>query len=101
MTRWFSQKEGKRFILRCEGHAGNSAACNYIGGVMYAFAGYVKNLALVGEAGLVELTIDEGKPLFLVDCIGGTKVAAAFDAAVIGLRQLEHSRPDALRMDAE
>ena len=43
MTRVYAEQDGSRYMLLAEGHAGATDACNYITGVMYAFAGYVAN----------------------------------------------------------
>lgn len=86
MTRAVAERRGKRYSLRCEGHARSSAACNYITGICYALAGWAQN-----RAEEVNVEIDEGKPLFSVDFCGNACAKAVFEAAVIGLKQLEAS----------
>lgn len=91
MTRVYAKKGGGKYLLRCDGHAKTSAACNYITGIMYAFAGYVKNAERWGNAKINALEIEAEAPRFVVDCIGGSDVEAAFDAAVIGFLQLQET----------
>lgn len=97
MTRARAEKGGGKFLLRCDGHAKTSAACNYITGIMYAFAGYAKNKAV--EIGALE--IDALAPRFVVECRGGGDVEAAFDAAVIGLLQLQQTDPEEITVDTK
>lgn len=96
MTRATARQEGNEFSLSCEGHAGDAESCNYITGVMYAFAGYVKALGDAGEAIVREITINEREPRFTVRVCGDGRAEAAFDAAVIGLKQLEAVRAAAI-----
>lgn len=89
MTRAKATKGWGHFCLSCEGHAETSAGCNYITGILYALAGYAKSRAAQGKAEIAELTIDEKTPRFTVNCMGDERMEAAFDAAVIGLKQLQ------------
>lgn len=99
MTKVYAEKGGGKLLLRCEGHAKTSAGCNYITGIMYAFAGYAKNAERYGDAKINILEIDTDAPRFIVDCEGGSGVEAAFDAAVIGLLQLAETDPEEITVE--
>lgn len=94
MTKVYIEQDGDRFTISAEEHAGATDACNYITGVMYAFAGYVKNAEAEGHADIYALEIDAKNARFLVHCRGDERVEAAFEAAAIGLQQLEAARPE-------
>lgn len=95
MTNVYIEQEGGRCLLRAEGHAAGSVeACNYITGVLYALAGYVKNAEENGFAEVYKLCLAPGD--VTVHCHGDEQVTAAFDMAKIGLLQLEQSVPDVI-----
>ena len=89
------------YCIICEGHSADTACCNYITGVLYAFGGYVKNREAAGECKVERFEIDEGSPCFAVCCRGDDRIEAAFLAACIGLKQLENTRPDAISVQVE
>lgn len=99
MTRVHIEQDGSRFLISAEGHAGASDACNYITGVLYAFAGYVKNRELAGEAEVYNFEIDEQTPRVMIHCGGDERLEAAFEAAVIGLQQLAAERPENIAIE--
>lgn len=99
MTRVFIEQDGSRFFISAEGHAGAADACNYITGVLYAFAGYVKNRELAGEAEVYRFEINEQEPRVVVHCSGDDRLEAAFEAAVIGLQQLAAERPENIAIE--
>lgn len=99
MTRVYAEQDGSRYMLLAEGHAGATDACNYITGVMYAFAGYVANAERDGRCEVYSLEIDDKEPRFLVHCSGDERVEAAFEAALIGLQQLEQTRPESIAVN--
>ena len=93
MTRVYVEQEGGKCLLRAEGHAtGSVEACNYITGILYALAGYVKNAEENGFAEVYKLEIAPGD--VTVYCHGDERVTAAFDMAKTGLMQLEQAVPD-------
>lgn len=94
MTKVFIEQKGDSYLIRAEDHAGATDACNYITGVMYAFAGYAKNAEAAGFAEVYSIEIDAQNARFLVHCRGDERVEAAFETAVIGLEQLEAARPE-------
>ena len=83
------------YCIICEGHSADTACCNYITGVLYAFGGYVKSREAAGKCKVERFEIDEGAPRFAICCWGDDRIEAAFLAACIGLKQLEDMRPDA------
>lgn len=101
MTRVYIEQDGTRYMIFAEGHAGAVDACNYITGVMYAFAGYVRNAEAEGRCEVYGFNIDAdgNNPQFLVHCGGDERVEAAFEAAVIGLQQLAQTRPENIAID--
>jgi len=99
MTRVYAEQDGTRYMLFAEGHAGAVDACNYITGVMYAFAGYVANAEAEERCEVYALDINADEPRFLVHCSGDERVEAAFEAALIGLQQLAKERPDNITVE--
>lgn len=49
MTRAKIQCGAGHYCIICEGHSADTACCNYITGVLYAFGGYVKSREAVGN----------------------------------------------------
>lgn len=103
MTTATVKTDGWHHSIVCEGHSADTACCNYITGIMYAFGGYVKTMEGNNECAAVvdELEIDEKRPSFHIRCSGDERIEAAFLAAYIGLKQLEATRPDAITVKAE
>ena len=96
MTTATVKTDGWHHSIVCEGHSADTACCNYITGVMYAFGGYVKNMEAEGDCEVYGFEINDDAPRFLVHCGGDERIEAAFIAACIGLKQLEDTRPDAI-----
>lgn len=96
MTEVHAEKTGDEYRIDARGHAGDTESCNYITGVLYAYAGYVANAEREGRATVKLLSTDSGR--MAVICTGDAQVGAAFDAAVIGLLQLQNTRPQAIRV---
>lgn len=101
MTKVYIERDGDRYTISAKEHAGATDACNFITGIMYAFAGYVKNAEAEGFAEVYSIDIDAQNAGFLVHCRGDERVEAAFDTAVIGLRQLEAVRPENISITLE
>lgn len=101
MTRAKIQCGAGHYCIICEGHSADTACCNYITGVMYAFGGYVKNMEAEGECEVYGFEINDDAPRFLIHCGGDERIEAAFLAACIGLKQLENTRPDAISVQVE
>ena len=51
MTTATVKTDGWHHSIVCEGHSTDTACCNYITGVMYAFGGYVKTMEGNNECG--------------------------------------------------
>ena len=49
MTRAKIQCGAGHYCIICEGHSADTACCNYITGVLYAFGGYVKTREAAGK----------------------------------------------------
>lgn len=101
MTNVYVERDGNRYLISADGHAGDRDVCNMITGIMYAFAGYVENMEAAGEAAIFNAVYPQsteeaaelnGKMLFEVS--GDERVEAAYDMAVIGLVQLAASFPE-------
>ena len=99
MTRVYAGKGGDSFLIRAVGHAGDVASCNYITGVLYAFAGYAHYAAEERRGEILAFQVNKEDGSMLIRCTGDAGVEAAFDAAVIGLLQLEQARPEAIRLE--
>lgn len=101
MTRAKIQCGAGHYCIICEGHSADTACCNYITGVLYAFGGYVKSREAAGKCKVERFEIDEKLPRFVICCGGDDRIEAAFLAACIGLKQLETTRPDAISVQVE
>ncbi len=94
MTRVSIEHDGDRYRLSARGHAAGSVeGCAFISGILYSLAGYLANEEEIlldkrrMEPGDVELRFR-----------GGTRAEAAYEMAVIGLKQLERSFPDVIQV---
>lgn len=94
MTRVALRSGGGRFSLRAGGHAlGSPEGCAFLSGVVYALAGFLVNEEAVTvercrlEPGDVDLRFR-----------GGAEAEVAFRVAAAGLRQLEGSFPQLVRV---
>ncbi len=97
MTNVYIEKDGDRYLLSAKGHAtGSVEACNYITGVLYALAGYVKNAEAIGFAEIYKLDMEPGG--VTVHCRGDERINAAFDMAKVGLMQLERAMPEMIQV---
>ena len=70
--------------------------CAYLSGILYSLAGYLVNAAEEGFVQVEELRLDSGDAL--VRFRGDSRGQAAFDMAVIGLKQLEKSCPELVKV---
>lgn len=94
VTVW--QKEN-RYEIAVQGHAtGSAAGCAYISGILYSLAGYLVN---EGEVRLDRRRMEPGDVVLRFR--GGERARAAYDMAVIGLKQLERSHPELIRVTEE
>lgn len=98
MTSVYFERDGERFLVRAEGHAGDVEACNYINGALYSFAGYAHNAERGGRAAIFAFETNEKDGAMLIHGAGDTRTMAAFEAAIIGIKQLEKVRPQAVRV---
>ena len=89
MTEVYAERDGNLYTICARGHAGDVESCNYINGALYCFAGYAHN-----KADLLKFDVEDG--YMLIKCRGDDHLQAAFEAAVIGLLELEDVRPEAL-----
>lgn len=117
MTQIRYREDGGRFYLSARGHAtpeGTSAfggeggrdgrlvptqSCAYISGILYSLAGYLRNAAEWGLVRLEKLRLESGDAELRFQ--GGGEARAAFQMAVIGLRQLEKTREDLIQVREE
>lgn len=103
MTRITAERGGGVYGFRAEGHSSASAECNYITGVLYAYAGYLLNATARGMAAVLDFKTGEASMCVVGCCIGGVRsdweLGAAWEAAYIGLLQLEKAKPEAIRIE--
>lgn len=96
MVKVYAEKDGDRYTLECKGHAtGSEAVCAGVSAIVYALAGWAEQYA--EREVKVELDSGEG----LVTFRGGSEAEAAFDMAVIGLRQIEPDYGAYISVDCE
>ena len=99
MTKIYAEQDGNRFLINADGHAGDVEACNFINGALYSFAGYVHNAEIEQRAVIFAFETSKDDGHMLIHCTGDERVEAAFEAAIIGIRQLEKVRPKAVELD--
>ena len=94
MTRVYAEKNGNSYTLECKGHAtGSEEVCAGVSAIIYALAGWAENYA---ESD-VKTELEPGDALVMFS--GGSECEAAFDMAVIGLRQIELGHPEYIAVD--
>lgn len=97
MTRVTAWQEGDRYGIAARGHAtGSVAGCGYISGILYSLVGYLVNER---EVCLDRRRMEPGDVVLRFR--GGERARAAYDMAVIGLKQLERSHPELIRVTEE
>lgn len=97
MTDVIYVRDGERYMITADGHAGDTESCNYINGILWALAGYVTNAEARRDAQSVTLETESGH--MEVSCTGNELVGAVYEAALIGLLQLEKARPDTISVE--
>lgn len=89
MVEAYFEQDRDRFLVTCKGHAtGSEKVCAGVSAVIYALAGWVNNYA---EAE-VRIELESGDAL--ITFRGGSEAEAAFDMALIGLKQIQLAEPD-------
>lgn len=95
MTEVSYRDEGGRYTLRCQGHAtGSDEACAAVSVLMTTLAGYLANAGDRArgswslELGLAEISIETEDD----------RVIGAWEVTLFGLKQLENSFPDYIRV---
>lgn len=85
--------------LDITGHAEDSASCNYIVGIAFALAGYLRNAEREGRCDKAAIDIGEDAPRMTISAEGARlDVQQCYRMAMIGLLQLEHDHPEAIRV---
>lgn len=98
MTWVYAELAEGRYHLSARGHAtGSEQGCAFISGILYALAGYLVNAEAEGHARIGRLKLEPGDVAIRAE--GDGRVGAAFDMAVIGLRQLEKQHPELVRVE--
>lgn len=94
MTVVSARRRGQRCILSVRGHAtGSREVCAAISGILYALAGYLRNAGCK----VYQERMESGDVLLEFGC--GCGAGAAFDMAMIGLKQLEREFPAFVRTE--
>lgn len=89
--------KGDRFRLRCEGHAtGNQDVCAAVSSLVYALAGFLGNRQ-GGSTVVDRRDLKEGYAEILFTS-RDQKVLGAWDMTLFGLKQLENSFGDYIRV---
>lgn len=95
----FSRTEGEtadRFFLCCEGHAtGNQDVCAAVSAIVFSLAGYLENTDRRTRCVRI---LEDGNSEILFDTTD-QKAVGAWEAAVFGLMQLEHSFGEYIRVE--
>lgn len=86
-----------RYEIIARGHAtGSVAGCGYISGILYSLAGYLVN---EGDIQVERHRMEPGDVTLRFR--GGERARAAYDMTLIGLKQLERSHPELIRVTEE
>lgn len=97
MTNVTVRRENDRYEITARGHAtGSVGGCGYISGILYSLAGYLVN---EGEIRVERRRMEPGDVELRFR--GGEKAEVACGMAVIGLKQLERSHPELIRVTEE
>lgn len=95
MTSVYAERDGRRCILCAQGHAtGSPEVCAAVSGILYALAGYLTNAQEARGLELRHYTMESGD--VLLDFNRDDGAVAAFEMAVIGLKQVEKAYPEYL-----
>ena len=87
--------DGKRCLLKMDGHAtGSEAVCAGASAIVYALAGYLLNAGEHLET-MERNALGSGNARIF--CVGDESVQAAFHMAGIGLAQLAQQYPEYIR----
>lgn len=98
MTRVLVENSGTRCALSAKGHAtGSETVCAAVSGILYALAGYLVNAAEERYVEIYEYRVESGD--VKLDFCGDERAEAAFEMAMIGLRQLEQGWPGLVRVE--
>lgn len=98
MTWVYAEMAEGRCYLSARGHAtGSEQGCAFISGILYALAGYLTNAEAEGRARLSRLKLEPGDVAIRAE--GDERTEAAFDMALIGLRQLEKEHPELVKVE--
>ena len=91
MTKVFAKQRGNCFTLILYGHAtGSEKVCAAISSIVYALAGYLKNIEVEKGEKPPVIQLKSGFSSFR---FSGKEAKSAYDMAVIGLMQLANQYP--------
>lgn len=97
MTWVYAEMAEGRWYLSARGHAtGSEQGCAFISGILYALAGYLVNAEAEGHARIGRMKLEPGDVAIRAE--GDERAGAAFDMALIGLRQLEKEHPELVKV---
>jgi uncharacterized protein YsxB (DUF464 family) len=98
MVEVYAECEGNRYLLSAKNHAtGSDVVCAAVSALVFAVAGYVKTAEAKRKAQVYNFRLDSGNAL--VHCHGDRDVGTAFETVLIGLKQIELSHPDLIKVD--
>ena len=88
---------GFRCTIRASGHAtGSEKACAAVSAILYALAGYLKNVGDGRSVPVVEIRLESGDAV--IDFWADEEAKGAFEMAVIGLAQVAKAEPERVRV---
>ena len=94
MVNVYAEKDGNRYLLCAKNHApGSDVVCAAVSALVYAFAGYAANFAPETYG----MQLESGNAT--IHCIGGDDVEASFITVVTGLKQIELSHPEYIKVE--
>lgn len=94
MTQVCLEQAGRKFMVKCQGHAtGSVEVCAAVSCLVYTLAGWLRNTSVVRVAEKLE----DGD--VLIQFCGGDAAETAFDMISVGFLQLQEQYGDYISVD--
>ena len=94
MTQVYLEQAGKKFMVKCQGHAtGSVEACAAVSCLVYTLAGWIRNTSVLLE----KEKLEDGDAL--IQFRGGSAAETAFDVITVGFLQLQEQYGEYVSVD--
>lgn len=93
MTNAYMEVDGNQFFMNLDGHAtGREDVCAAVSCIAVTLAGYAVNAQREGRVKILKMDLGDAKAI--LECRGDEQFSGAFEAATIGLLQLQNQFPE-------